>query len=409
MPTARATIRSLTAAASLSAAAAAPADVRFVLITPDLIEQLVTLSSIDNGLIEYQTETGLIRREPLGSVLAIIEPALLSTSSRVRAGHSETWALETVDGRRLYGSPAGTVNGGDTIAFSTERFGAIEVDLDRIDRLIRFGTDPAAHPDATDDIVTLINGDTVSGFMLALGSESIEFETGGASVELPLERVVEIELANPDARPEGMTLWLDSGAVVQAESFSRAEPNGAPPAIMLIPAMLADTSESDAPNPNVVEISLAEIRGAVFDAGALRPLSSVEPEDERPVGDRRWAAPMRRAGSIFGPLGAGDLVLPGPMEVRWRLPEAAARVAFDAELATTGPWSECEIVVLLDDGPDGASEIARASLSGTNPTQRINAELGGAGLRRLVIRLEPGEFGPIRDRVILRRPLLLID
>jgi hypothetical protein len=74
-------------------------------------------------------------------------------------------------------------------------------------------------------------------------------------------------------------------------------------------------------------------------------------------------------------------------------------------------WGDCELVVSISPaGQTAGAELARQHLSAAQPVATINAALGeAAGERRLRFRLEPGEFGPVQDRIILRRPLLLVD
>jgi hypothetical protein len=55
---------------------------------------------------------------------------------------------------------------------------------------------------------------------------------------------------------------------------------------------------------------------------------------------------------------------------------------------------------------EGVRELVRQRLSGEAPSLRINAELGKGAGRTLEVRVEPGAFGPVEDRVLLRRPLL---
>ncbi|MEM9064484.1 MAG: hypothetical protein AAGB51_03225 [Planctomycetota bacterium] len=400
-------MRTLATILTLAAASAAVADVPRLLISPDLTERLVRLTAIDGDLVEYETETGLLRREPASGVLALLEP---DGARIVRPEPEGAWLIELTDGQRLFGAPGEGDGRPDAVAWESRLVGMTYIDLDRIDRIERLGTFGQGNPAeaGSDDLVVLTNGDVVQGFLLAFGPDGTELDAGGAELVLPLERVASVDLATPESGPSGVVLRLADGSVVAAQSLSPSSAAGVAPGLEVSAAPFGTVSESVSNEADPFRAALADIRSVVFDAAALRPLSSVEPEQESPVGDRRWTPPMDTVGADTSPIGAGDLVIPGPMEIRWRLPEDASRIAFDAELANVGPWAACDLVVLLADGPETVTELARLELSEQTPRGRINEELGGAGLRRLVIRLEPGRFGPIRDRVILRRPLLLI-
>jgi len=74
-------------------------------------------------------------------------------------------------------------------------------------------------------------------------------------------------------------------------------------------------------------------------------------------------------------------------------------------------WGTCELVVMVRRPGEADEELARVELGRASATRTLDFGLPGAdsSRRRLVVRVEPGAFGPIQDRVVLRRPLLLID
>ena len=65
------------------------------------------------------------------------------------------------------------------------------------------------------------------------------------------------------------------------------------------------------------------------------------------------------------------------------------------------PWGDCEVVLAVDN-----REVLRRRLSAEESGADVVVDLAGAAVLKLSI--EPGKYGPIRDRVALRRPLILV-
>jgi hypothetical protein len=69
-------------------------------------------------------------------------------------------------------------------------------------------------------------------------------------------------------------------------------------------------------------------------------------------------------------------------------------------------WGDCELIVESVAGSK-ITPLAKARLSGSDPSFEINVPLDGAAKLRMTI--DPGPSGPIQDRVVLRRPLVLVN
>jgi len=97
------------------------------------------------------------------------------------------------------------------------------------------------------------------------------------------------------------------------------------------------------------------------------------------------------------------------MEVEWALPTGVTRVLGTARLDDVDAvWGECVVVVELLTAGSAAREVARMKLGNTALLVPLTADLGTTTAGdRLRVRVEPGELGPIRDRVRLERVLLL--
>ncbi|MEO0715780.1 MAG: hypothetical protein AAFY58_02185, partial [Planctomycetota bacterium] len=124
--------------------------------------------------------------------------------------------------------------------------------------------------------------------------------------------------------------------------------------------------------------------------------------------DRRWSA-MPEITSVHADplLFTPDLVVPGPMTIAWDIPREARRVTMTVELPEAMRiWGDC-IVSLAFESAAGVAEGPSARLNRERPVVTLGSDLP-PGTRRVVFTLDQGEHGPAQDRVVLRRPMLLM-
>ena len=347
--------------------------------------------SVWNGGIEYETTAGSIRRELAGAVLAMTvtdEPGIVPSAG---AG----W-VDLTDGQRVVGVPARReTTDGDTIAWNHDRFGVLWIALDEVRRVKAPGTSSgetrALVPwNPLTDRVLLRNGDTLSGFVLSIGEEIVVELDDGRTTSAIMDLVSTITLANPAADPEGMTVWLADGSVLSAASM----------------VDLGDgTVRLDLAGGAWAPVPLGEVRAIAFEIAALAAVGAPASSSVTTPPDRRWSAPPEAIpprGSATAPfLYSGDLLVPGPMTLRWSLPEGAVLFGTVAEMNPASfPWGDCEVVVR-----DGGREVFRAQLCEASPEVEINVPLRS---RELEIEIEAGRYGPVLDIVRLRRPMLRV-
>jgi hypothetical protein len=267
----------------------------------------------------------------------------------------------------------------------------------------------------------MTNGDAVEGFVESIG-EVVKVDSGGRMVELSIKQVAVIELSNPEKPASGVRVWLTDGSVAGATGFAPAAGSGEF-------RLMRPTPTDDAAQ---VGLSPLDVVGIVPDTARVIPLASLPVVSEAGVGDRLYADPaeLRWQGEALGaawratvgpgekapPLDAPDIQLPGPMTVEWTLPAGAARVAGWAEVPPEARvWAEFTLVFEGVSARGEVTPLASESMSGSHPVAEFNIELpatgsvGGAGLDRLRVSIQPGPRGPIQNRVVLRRALLLVD
>lgn len=306
--------------------------------------------------------------------------------------------VETTRGLRFPGSISPTAANGESLAWEHPLAGRIELALDDISRLVT----PIAASDVVpirrssdSDELVLSNGDVLAGFLLSIGpTTSIETSTGNI-IDLPIDRVAAALLANPKLPMTGTMIWLDDGSTFAAEALT---------------ATGSDGYRVTLPGGNTVEYDPQTLRAIAFEAAGILPLSDLLPQSQQPVGDRVFADPIRTVRHpddlAFGSsavLNALDIEMPGPMRVSWTLPPGVLRFAGTAALVdTTGGWGDCEYSIWLD-----GELVFSTRLFGEQPVASFNVETQGAV--EMVLVLDPGNFGPVRDRVVLHRPLLQIE
>lgn len=367
-----------------------------VAIAPDLTRTPIELVSIDANGVGVADETGIVRT-PLARIAAILpiegevawrsEPVLLGGGLASGGG---SWVIELVDGQRLFGKPAAS-DDPDTVLW-TELPGLpgtrLEIPLERV-RMI--ASDVAAKPRATevDDRIRTRNGDELAGFVASIGA-TIEFESELGPTTLSREQIERVELANPAMAATAPLVWLVDGTVLGVGRLLETSRD-----------RIAFQLEIAAGRGPRVDVELADVAAIELAPGRIVPLASLAPFEASPAGSRRWTPPPRALDHAM-PLGLHDVLLPGPMEIRVALPEGVSRFSTEAWLVDGSPWSGTTLVVALD---QASREVARADLSLARSRAVVDVEIP-EGARTLVLRLEPGARGAIRDRVILRQPML---
>lgn len=351
------------------------------------------------------------------------------TSPQPRRGVS---VIELVDGQRLLGSlgapgPDGPPGDDQSLRWNHPRLGLQTIPLERVHAL---RLSAPATPEALraveqqesrsgvpeSDMVLLTNGDRLTGFVDRIGGPSDEVVVTPAPspgskpqpVHVSLAQAAYIALANPMVRPAGIVLWLSDGSVVATDrlGFDAAADRvtlGALPSATATPSPGASLDPGD-------------VRAVALDASRLTPLASLGIARSAPTGDRRIAEPARIVPLSEGapsPLGADDILLPGPMLVEWELPAGATRLSGWVTLDPSArAWGDCTVSLgVIEPGQsEPTTTLARQGVSADQPVMPVNIDLPGLpGKARLRVTVDAGPSGPIQDRVWLRRMLIVSE
>ncbi len=412
-------LATLCVAAGLAPAARADDGVPRILLDRELNTRRVMLTGIDDDWVTWLDAADRQRRAPTADLVAILAPGgeIMPEPMRNQIARSLNFPIiETTDGQRLTARVRpDSERSSEHVELVLVGGSTLRVRVEQINRLSMPRADaPAADApdDALDDVVVLANGDTLRGFVAHLGPE-ITIEVEGAVRRVSLDQVARIDLANPPAPAMGARARLDDGSVLACESISTE--GGVVTLRLSLGAGERDASGSESSAATELRLPISRIAGVVFDRGeggaAVRALSDASPTTFRPTGSRRWAPAPKFDTNAAGVLGDARIVLPGPMSVRWSIPDDASRIAGVLSLGERpGAWADCDVVIRVIDEDGVASELARHRLRAAEPEAGFNLDLawGGTG-RAIEFVVEEGAYGPVQDRVVLDRVLLLVE
>ncbi len=332
--------------------------------------------------------------------------------------------LDLTDSQRFVGSLVDGPESGRAaeapVVVRHERLGTLSFPLDRV---LRYSATAGRVPDlggralsATADTVLLANTDRLEGLVTRMGS-SVWIETKASATTDPkapkagptqveTAQVVLVQLVNPRTRARSLRVDLADGTVVAVDALS-AETRLGTLAIHPIDAPAARAASAD--SPASITMDLGQLAAVVPDPSRLTPLSSLPIAAQAPAAGRAALAPARVMPDTNAPLSAADILLPAPMSVEWTLPAGAASLIGYAQMDDQSfAWGDCTAVVSIVSAGGTERELTRGRLNAESPTLTIAADLGKLSTGdRLRVRTESGDRGPIQNRVVLRRMVVL--
>ncbi len=400
-----------TAATPATAAAPRPQSLPRVFVDYSLRQRTLRLTGISEDSISAIAENGKAAQISRSEVLAIM-PQITHASVTPAGGELNVWRdpslkdeaplgrCDLVDGQIIPGLlwPAGTK--GDHVGWDSRLWGKLSLPLESLCVLTLRNGGSGKRDGVKNDVVWFANGDRTSGFVASVG-ETISLEHEGKTNTFPAERVAGIGFTNARTASKGIWFWLYDGTVGATSSLTATR----------------DTAKVTASIPSLSEPPSAtldpdEIRAIAFDRGRLATLAGLPLRGSGAAANRRWTPVPIIADPKNAPLGAADIELPGPMSAEWELPAGAQRLSALCELPPTcHAWGDCELFVELV-LPGGQSRaLWQHRLNGADPEASFNITLEGVASDKptlVRLRIDPGENGPIQDRVIIRRALILV-
>jgi len=386
-------------AVALMAAVAAAADAPWIVWDASLQPVTGRLARIDADRVRLVDQNGLDVTIDNPLAMVRLEPQRAETLDDAAWSASNEWEsfVTLTDGQRW---EAEIIEQGESenLELRVRRLGRVSLPLDVV-RSIAMTSDQAeirpAHAAASgvDDAVELANGDVLRGTVIAIGRE-VQIEGDSGIVRVNRRAVRWIGLVNPESPPPPLRLWYSSGSVFGARSISQ---NGAlsfdaigPAAGRLIAAEFGRIDGSD---------GASDLVGIEFVPRRLIAISSLPVTTVETEGARRWTG---RPQTQPGRMGQGVLIFPGPMSARLELPARGSRIAAEFTLGDTpGEWADCVVRV-----EQSGVALWEGRLNRNQPVGAFVAPLAPG--REITVRILPGAYGPVQDRVELRLGWVLL-
>ncbi len=323
-----------------------------------------------------------------------------------REQRSPVRMISLTDGQVIRGSITDSPSP-DTLALSvvagTSMHGDARISLERV---LSVGDEPytglmRGRDGADEDTITTRNGDELSGFIESIGTTTIITSAG---VRIPIEtaRIGHMLIANPPERVPGVYVRTTDGLVVRTESFDFDFQQ---------PIMVTVGAESlgmgdDARTTWIFDPGAARGIEVVDPGSRVAALCEIAPESIEPMGERDWTpAPSVMLGADQHAV-LGSIDLHAPLRAVYPVPEHASRFACEL-VAPINTWTDC-VARVTAVGYDGTrTELLAQRLSAEQDRASVNTVLG-EGTARIEFEIDPGAYGPIQDRVIVRRPRVVV-
>ncbi|MEM0913142.1 MAG: hypothetical protein AAGK09_00860 [Planctomycetota bacterium] len=411
------------------AVAAIPAAAELVdaeLLDARLERRVVRLASVSPDRLTYFNDRRELESTPLDEIVRITPiPGTPRASAAPNPTTDEAhptpggllaaFTVHLTDGQRYANVAWRATNQPGAIALEHPALGAFDLPLDLVVALLpadEASPTPAGDQDAAmTDVVVLVNGDALPGFVESIGLDGVTLlPDDGEPLTIGLDRVASVRLINPtDPEPtDDHRLTLRDGTRLYGRGLSLASGSvlGERGGRLMLDARVPDAGwrEVAVPLDDVATLDLAGYR--------LVPLSALEVEDTTP-------------GEVFGvswppePTAEG-WVVHAPTTMAWRLPDGATRVALGATLATdrlpstAAALADCVVRWTADDvdtptllGSRRLIGMADRPSAASPDLAWLTAELP-ATARTLVVAVDAGANGPIADRVRLDGPGVLV-
>jgi hypothetical protein len=361
----------------------------WLLTTADFRTERVSLRGIDEDGASVLGVDGAARRVSFDRFLQLERVSL----PRAASGK---FILVLAGGDRLAGEPRGV--DAEMLAWNGSSLGQLKIPLSRIVSMSRPG--PGAQvtrAGATEDVVTLVNGDTVRGILSSISPTAVSMQgTGGEVTDVPLESVLSVEFAStapaPAASGRAFRITLADGSAATAQSIRLA---GGPVVIAL-----ADGTSRSVPLAEIV--SIEQLNGPVLWLSSLAPVQNVQ----IPFVGQSAAAKMNQ-GVSGRPIRFGDRNFARGIGVHsysrlvWEVGPAVR--AFRTQYAVDGdlPYANVAVRIRLDDRIVYEQTDFRAgSLS---PVVLLDID----GQSQLTLEVDYGQNFDVQDRFNWIEPALL--
>jgi len=386
---------------AVSAAGRTAVAQQWIITTADFREQtgmLHSLSADGVGLATDNPSTQPTERiVPLDQFVSVNRPG-------TSAATSDGFTLLLAGGDRLTGTPGGVSD--EQLAWTNPTLGRLTIPLRRLVALGRGENTGAPDSPPKQDIVTLANGDVVSGVLTGCSADTITITTDGGPENIPLASVSRAVFAVTGAAggvSHGFRVRLTDGSAVSATDVSVSQNR--------LTLML------DAKPPQTISVDLAQVYGIEQIGGPVLWVSSMTPTENVQVpyfggssGGGSW--PARFDASVDGSAMQFDgrrfehgigvhaysrlsfAIEPGWVGFR-------AQYAIDQQSDATRPLADVTVRIRLD----GKTVYERPHVRAGALSNVVALELNGA--KQLTLEADYGDAGDVQAHLDWIEPVLL--
>ncbi|MBL4697502.1 MAG: hypothetical protein JKX70_01575, partial [Phycisphaerales bacterium] len=253
----------------------------------------------------------------------------------------------------------------------------------------------------TQDSITTRNSDVIKGFIESIGTSTL-IEGENDIVKVNISDIQSITLANFPQLSEGIYLSTNDDLRLRVSSFDFDFQH---PLTVEIDAesigLAADKRNIWLLSPDApVGLDVVSTNTRVIS------LSTITPELIEPTGDRDWTPTPRAIINSANPV-LSTVDLRAPVRVVYPLPKGSSRFACTL-IAPINTWTDCIAMVYSISYDGQRTELLNQQLNAAHPSHEINVALN-ENTEKIEIRIDPGEYGPIQDRVLLQYPRVLVE
>ena len=256
--------------------------------------------------------------------------------------------------------------------------------------------------DLSADTIITLNNDIITGFIEHIGSQcTIALDT--RQLTLPLQQIQSIHLANIIEPAPGIMLLTNAGSRLFANTLDSDFQHQTTLTLASGSLGLQDepTDSWRLPNNLIAGIEVHQPNTHILGLAQLAP-TKIEP-----TGGRAWTpTPTTSQHATQNPVLA-TIDLQAPVKMVYSLPTGTTRFACTIE-APINQWTDCIATFTTINAKGHRVELLSARLNDLHPSHEINTPIE-PNSKGLEIRIDPGEHGPIQDRVLIHAPRLLIE
>ncbi len=359
---------------------------RWTLQSADFKTRNVSLSRVD--------ESSVVGKEGDAEVSVPMTEFLSLTRVGLSARAIGRWRLVLSNGDQLAGEPVST--SGETVVWKSNAFGDVSVSMRQMRLIVPAKTEMLPElPSSQEDAVLLANGDRAGGVIRSIDGSTIQVETGGGPVDVPLDSITSVQFAQ-----------VGSGKPNRTQAFRVATIDGSRLSVAGLGTSGNSVSftmpggKSQSLDLSAI-VSIEQMNGPVIWLSMLTPAESIH----TPYFDTRFPAKMDRAVG-GGPIRFKDRAFAHGIGVHsysrltWKLDDYKG---FRTQYAIDGDRPLADVTVRIRSGERVLHEATHVRAGKLADAVIVDV----AGLDTLTLEVDYGDNYDVQDHLNFIEPALL--